>query len=275
MKSLCSGRVFGQVDCYVLADGRRVISQRGAVRGLTQKPGETSGREGGNLAAYVERLPNGLALLEAGAEIRFQGPTGPAIGRDAEWFVDVLAAYADAADAGLLHHTQAHLAVNANRILRSLAKVGIVALIDEASGYQSVRKEGVLAALFARVFPVKPQPWDAMFQPSLVKALASLDGYVWNGGPHPRHLASTNKKIYVGFLGGEVAAELRRRNPDARFGHNLHQDLSDDVRDAFRSHLDLVEVVAKQSRSKNDFWNRMERQFGGAMLQLDLDPEFA
>lgn len=64
-------------------DGRRVVSQRGIVRAL-------SGAEDGKLDRYLDRLPSRFAELKAGPEIEFQGPTGPAKGREAQWLVDML-----------------------------------------------------------------------------------------------------------------------------------------------------------------------------------------
>lgn len=80
----------------MLDDARRVVSQRGIVKAL-------SGREGGDLGQYLSKLPSRFAVLQAGAEIEFQGPTGPAKGREAQWLVDMLLAYDEADDAGELH----------------------------------------------------------------------------------------------------------------------------------------------------------------------------
>jgi hypothetical protein len=70
------GTIFdGLLDCYVLDDGRRVLSGRGMVRALTAGP-ENGGRESGNLGPYLSRLPNGSALLASGAETEFTLPGG-------------------------------------------------------------------------------------------------------------------------------------------------------------------------------------------------------
>jgi hypothetical protein len=62
--------------------------------------------------------------LAAQPEIDFSLPGGgTAKGREAQWVVDLLRAYDEADDAGVLHHSQRELARNARRILRALAGV--------------------------------------------------------------------------------------------------------------------------------------------------------
>lgn len=94
------GKLFdGLLDCYVLEDGRHLVSQRGVVRALTN-----GGRDRGDLGTYLERLPSRFAGLTAAAEVEFSLPGGGvAKGREAMWFVDLLKAYDEADDAGELH----------------------------------------------------------------------------------------------------------------------------------------------------------------------------
>jgi hypothetical protein len=209
--------------------------------------------------------------LAVPAEILFTLPGGGvAKGREAQWVVDLLRAYKAAGRAGQLHHTQVHLAENADRLLDALAGVGIAALIDEATGYQEQRKAGALARLFERIFGAKPSPWESVFADSLVAALCALDGVLWSGGSHPRHLASTNAKIYDYVFSTEIGRELRARNPEPRHGKNHHQLLSPDASAYLKEQLAIVEVIARQSSDKVDFWSRMDRQYRGAFLQLGL-----
>jgi hypothetical protein len=269
IKAVCEGVLFdGLVDCYVLDGGLAIISQRGGVRALT------GGTDHGRLGQLVARLPARFASLAAGPVFDITLPAGgTASGRDAEWFVDVLQAYVDAHFAGELHSAQEPLARNAARILSALGKVGIVALIHEATGYEAHREQGALGRLFSRIFRGTPAPWERMFQDPLIVALCKLDGITWTGGRHPRHLASTQEKIYSMILGSDVGAEMQRRNPQPARGKNHHQTLVTEAQQDLRLQLAIVESIANQSRDKSDFWNRMERQYRRGFLQLDLDPE--
>lgn len=108
-----------------------VMTGRGVVRALT---GDANGSA--PLGPYLARLPSNYANIATQTEITFCRPEGgTAKGRDARWLVELLRAYSEADDADELHHTQRHLAKNARKILLTLAEVGIVAMIDEATGY--------------------------------------------------------------------------------------------------------------------------------------------
>lgn len=92
-KALAAGKLFEElgvdVDCYVLEGPRRVLSQRGILRAIR---GKNDGRERGDLGVYLSRLPSRYAELATATEIEFTLPGGGiAIGREAQWFVVLLA----------------------------------------------------------------------------------------------------------------------------------------------------------------------------------------
>ena len=127
-----------------------------------------------------------------------------------------------------------------------------------------------LRDLVAKILSPAPSDWEACFGNSLVAELARLDHIAWSGGRHPRHLASTNRKIYDLVFSTEIGRELKARNPEPKHGSNHSQHLSAEAREYFRRQLDIVEAIARGAANKADFWARMERQYGGGLLQLDL-----
>lgn len=263
-KATHTGTLFdGALDCYVLDNERRVVTNRGIVRAL-------SGAKTGNLGQYLGRLPNKYAYLEAGTEIEFRSPTGMAKGHDAVWLVDLLKAYDEADDEGLLHPKQVPLARNSRRILRALAGVGIVALIDEATEYQKVREATALSFTYRAILLDSRTGWQLMHTPELADAMMRLHGKRYEGGSHPRELASTYHKLYVTVLGEEVVAELKRRNPEPSFGTNHHQWLTPEAKEVFRRQIPIVIALASTSDSKPDFWRRLEHHFKRQMLQISL-----
>jgi len=124
-----------QIDCYILDTGDRVISLSAAVRSLT-------GTESGKLGNYIEI--EGLKSFinsdkVAGEIIAFliPGNPNPAKGIKAEVFVEICDAYVKALEAGSLKtDRQKSIALACAILLASCAKVGLIALIDEATGYQ-------------------------------------------------------------------------------------------------------------------------------------------
>jgi hypothetical protein len=117
-KAIARGDIwFGKVvvDGYVLDDGRRVLSQRGVLRALGA--GTTGGLD---LVRRLRRLPRRYAYLLSVPGVTFDLPGGGvAIGREAQFLVDVCYAYCDAGMAGLLHRSQIPAASAALDILCS------------------------------------------------------------------------------------------------------------------------------------------------------------
>lgn len=247
-KATHTGKLFdGLLDCYVLDDERRVVSQRGIVRVL-------SGRETGDLDRYIGRLPSRFDGLRAGPEISFSSPSGPARGREAQWVVDLLKAYDEADDADELHHTQRHLARNARKILRALAGVGIIALIDEATRYQEVRSAAALSFAFRAILTEQTRDWELLWDTHVVDPLCRLHGERFTGGTHPRWLASTY--------------ELKRRNPLPKHGTNHHQWLTPEARGVVSSQLHVVAALAETCGTKDEFWARLQHRYRKQPLQL-------
>lgn len=253
-------------DCYVLSNGTRLLSQRGIVRALS------GGREAGNIAPYLARLPNASALVAAGA-IEFEMPGGgTAIGRDAQWFVDMLKAYKAARRARLLHKSQQKLAERADVMLDALAGIGIVALIDEATGYEHVRATGDLARLFDRLLLSQADRWAQMWPEDVVASLCKTYGIQKDKRGVPAPLLGVIGQIYRIVLGVEVHEEVKRRNPRGPNREMHHQYFDRDLRRLVSDDLIIIKLLSDQSRDKNEFLRRMQSHYKGDAFQLELRP---
>ena len=140
-----------EIPCFVLEDGRRLISGRGLTSTLGMK-----GRGQG-----VRRLTDSNPFKTAlGADVRvaIQNPirflgkgsrrSTPTAGYPAETLIDVANALVDARNSGLLKSQQEiRYAVAADAVRTAFAKVGIIAVIDEVTGYQELRDREALTAL--------------------------------------------------------------------------------------------------------------------------------
>ena len=269
-KAVASGVLkFGgiDVDCYVLEDGRRVISARGIQQGI----GAAGSK---NLPRLVRRLPPRFSHLNEAPVLEFTIQTGGAgivaNGYDRNFFVDLCDAYADTFAAGELHVQQEGIARTCIAVIRSLAKVGIDALIDEATGYQKVRANDYLQRLFEHSLREEATKWQLTFPKSLARALAPLWGVSYTDGPHPRELQRAYGQIYNFVLGDDVAAELRRKNADTKDSLNHHQWLTPPARALLADDLRVVEMLASQSGTKREFWGRMRSHYRKEPLQLGL-----
>jgi hypothetical protein len=153
------------IDCYVLDTGDRVISMRAAVQSI-------AGVVSGSLADYlaIEGLKPFIDSDLVLAETRdFHIPGTQLRGRGilAERFLEICNAYVAALQAGALRtDRQRENAIKCSIFLGACAKVGLIALIDEATGYQYVRAEDALQ-IKVRAFVLGRKPFPTSFGNSL------------------------------------------------------------------------------------------------------------
>jgi hypothetical protein len=96
-----------------------------------------------------------------------EGFTKFAFGLPVEKFIDLCDAYSTAAEAGTLTDRQQQIAINANAFLRACAKVGIIALVDEATGYQEQRPVDELQFKLKLFLAEEMRKWEKTFPDEL------------------------------------------------------------------------------------------------------------
>ena len=84
--------------------------------------------------------------------------------------------YLQARDAGVLLASQQHIAEHAEIPIRGLATVGIIALVDEATGYQRLREELALASILEKFIAKELQPWTKTFPYEFYEQICRLNG---------------------------------------------------------------------------------------------------
>ena len=137
----------------MLDDGTRVISHRGLYRllGLSERAAGRRADKNPRFLGSKALSPFVSAALLAPTRnpisYRTHGGRTAANAVPAATIVDLCSAVLAARRAGALHHKQRGMAERAEEIVEALAKVGLTALIDEATGYQDVRPDGDLQRL--------------------------------------------------------------------------------------------------------------------------------
>ena len=277
-RSLCRGDLRlgdAAIECHVLDDERRVISARGAV-GALNGSGSEDGAKYGNSARMIARILGENSGIELEPRIRFAIPGAPpGFGYPAEILPRLCAAITDRALLGRLHHKQARVAAQARRIEKALAGVGIIALVDEVTGYQAKRAPDALAHLFEAYLLPEPGKWQRIVPEALYVELARLYGFTYAEGQQlkPPFFRSWTWQYVYDVLPPDVRGELRRRNPTPHEGGpRHHQHLTGRVREVLSAHLLRLVTVLRQSAHVADFHMRFEREFKGAGLQLPLEP---
>ena len=141
-----------EIPCYVLEGETRVLSQRGLQSGVGLGVGGGKQKIGApRIAEFIDALTGkgintkGLAArLNSAVEFQPVGGGRTAYAYPATLLVDLCDIVLEARDAGVLHARQAHIAQRADTLIRGLATVGIIGLVDEATGYQDIRSKRAL-----------------------------------------------------------------------------------------------------------------------------------
>ena len=108
-----------------------------------------------------------------------------------------------------------------------MRKVGLVALIDEATGYQYDRAEDALRVKLKAYFGEEMRKWEKTFPDELWTQFGRLTN--WTGGvtQRPKYWGKLVNELVYEYLDPDVAKWLRENAPKPRHGQNYHQWLSE------------------------------------------------
>jgi len=252
------------LECHVLNDERRVFTQREVVRVLSH------GRESGNLSRYLDRNPLFTNQFSAGPTIDFKIPGSPTIGNgyEATLLIEICELYLEARWQKLLKASQLKLAMQSEIILRSCAKVGIIALIDEATGYQEVRKKRALQIKLQAFIAEEMQEWAQMFKPEFWFELARLEGIHYSPRNRPLRWGKYVMAFVYDAIDKDMGNTMRIINPDPHFKQNDHQLLTDFGRQQVHDQIERVVTIMKLCKDMKDFRQKFDQVFKKTALQM-------
>jgi hypothetical protein len=260
-----------EVPVYVLDDGSRVISRTGAITVIT-------GREsGGNIQSYlgVGALKGYLPEDWSDQMMEFTIPgvhNKTVRGMAAETFLDICKAYVRALSDGALEtERQIDIAMKASMFLAACAKVGLTALIDEATGYQYERPEDALQFKLKLFLEEEMRKWESTFPDELWREFGRLTN--WSGPimHRPKYWGKLVMELIYGYLDPDVAKWLKEHNPKPQKGRNHHQWLSSQFGlQKLTEHIWMVIGLAKACESMPELKARMAEIYGLHPVQLTL-----
>ena len=155
-------------------------------------------------------------------------------GYDASILPAICDIWLKAREEGKLQVQQLAKAQKAELFARALAETGIVALIDEATGYEKVRPQNALQEYLKLIIREQLAAWVKKFPDEFFENIYKLRGWVWPGMKKNRYSIVgkyVNNLVYE-RLGPGVLAELERKSPKDERGqrrNKLHQWLTDDI----------------------------------------------
>ena len=275
----------------VLSDGTRVITRNGMFtafkrtqrgRALTDKrvEGLPSFIDAKNLQPFIND-----ELRRELTEFEYESKSGKMVrrGYKAEILPLVCDVYLQARQqGGILTPAQDALALQAEILTRSLAKVGIVALIDEATGYQSEREKDELQQILQAYIAEELLPWTRRFPPDFYREIYRLRGWPYVPGKtkQTQYLGKITNDIVYELLPPGVLAELRKQNPVVEGknwrAHKHHQFLTVDIGNPnLEKHISQLIVLMRISKTWAEFEDHMLEAFDryGKQTKLHLKAE--
>lgn len=217
----------GSLECYVLDDGRRVISRTGATKVLAGAKG------GGQLEKYVAagELPNYMPpeLSESMIDFQLQGVVNKSVrGMSADTFLEVCRGYVRAmADGNLKTPAQIEMGVQAASFLAACANVGLIALIDEATGYQYDRAGDALRVKLKAYLEDEMRKWEKTFPDELWQEFGRLTNWKGSVTQRPKYWGKLVNELVYEYLDADVAKWLKENVPKPRHRQTYHQWLSE------------------------------------------------
>jgi P63C domain len=276
----------------VLPNGKRLLAQASLLRALGRS---RSPKAGTGVLSTVDGIPFFLQadalkpfisedLLKSTTPIFFRDKNGRrAVGYDAELLPMVAEVYLRMRDAYLtegkaIPRQYAHIIEACDAVIRGLARVGIIALVDEATGYQDVRDRLALQAILDQYLRKEFAKWAKQFPPEFYQGIFRLRGWQWRGmkvNP-PQIVAHYTKDLVYARLAPGIVKELEIRNPMTERGYRKHkhyQYLTEDIGlPALAQHLYAVNGLMRASATWKEFMELMDKAHPrrGDTLQLHL-----
>jgi hypothetical protein len=260
-----------EIPCYVLDNGKRVITQGGVLTALDMSPGTATKGGGDRITNFVNTksispfASNNLREMIT-SPIKFRAQGTMAYGYEATILPEICDAVLEARNSETgLNHQQKHIAAQAEILVRAFARVGIIALVDEATGYQEIRDQEALQEILQKYISGALLEWTKTFPIEFYKEIFRLKGWAWNNGKMPPVVGKYVNDLVYGRLAPGVLAELQRINPTTDRGYRKYQHHRYLTRDIGHPELKrrLYELIgmARASETWDKFYRVVDRTF--------------
>lgn len=275
-----------EIECAVLEDGTRVLSQRGIGRALKRsrtgyfKAGPDA--DGGAALPHILRpaalkpfFPNDLSVVLNYIEYVPRQGGRSAHGITARAFLEICDIWQRAAAAKALRPNQLHVVEEIRRLTAGLTYIGLIALIDEQTRYQERRSQNELQAILEAYVLPEHRTWVQEIPPEFTQLLCRTYGWRYSEDNRtPRYAGTFIRKVIYEQMPTPVLPKLDELNPTGSNGrrkrkHHSHLTVSHG-REHFKSQLIAVMTLLRATPpgKKEFFWRLFERNFGN---QPDFD----
>lgn len=269
-----------EMPCAVLddADNTRVLTQNGFLRAIGRHPFASGGTGSAidetapflrakNLKEFIsselERSSIPLLYLPRNPT---SGASGIGYGYRARLLPDVCWVYQDAMLAGKLLANQQHIGEACRAFLKALTNYAIEDLVDQATGFDDLRKREAINRILEKYCREDALPWVKMFDLDFYRQVYRLNNW-------PFDPAKTARPGVVGHwtndlydrLAPMIRPELHRlvrRNAKGRPTQKLTQHLSpEDGKPRLRELLEGTKALMRVSTDWDDFKDKLDIAF--------------
>lgn len=273
------------IPCYVLEDGTRVLSGRGMQEALkmVDSDDESKPTSGARLNRYLEQKTLQTYIYK-GKEpghfdpiICYQGDK-KINGFEATILADICDAFLEARKHIKLSSRQSIITDQCEILIRGFARVGIIALIDEATGYQYDRERFELQKILNAYISDEIVKWQLTFTDDFYKQIFRLWGlpfipkYIKN---KPSFIGKlTTKYIYEGLPKGIISKikENAGKTEKGNWKFKWHQTLTPEIgREHLKKQIIQVTTLMEVSESKEQFNALFQQKYNKKPIQLQLE----
>lgn len=161
------------------------------------------------------------------------------------------------------------MALNASAFLSAVAKLGLEALIDEATGYQYEREADALQVKFRVYLADELRAWEKTFPDELWAEFGRLTGWQGSLQQRPKWWGKLVIELIYDTLDPDIADYLKTNKPPK--GARWHQQLSENVGvRALVSRCYEVVGMAKDCHDMRELREKVARHYGRELVQLSL-----
>lgn len=266
------------IPCYVLEDGTRVFSGRGIqkILGSTATSGKWLEKfvNSDEISPYLAVKKTGISsvLDKLSSPIKFYRPSAggsqsETYGYEVTLLIDICDAIISSSGTGKFNDES--IIKNANIIIRAVAKVGIIALVDEATGYDKEKKRAKdeLQKFLTQFLSDEASKWVKTFEDSFFEMIYKMRGWNWNmTNKRPGVVGQWINNIVYERIAPLTLSTLNDKNPKNEKGYRKdkhHQFFTEDIgKPKLKEYLASVEALGRASNYNWDiFMELLDRAF--------------
>lgn len=281
-----------EISCAIVGDDTRIITQATFLRSLGRA---RSPKAGTGVLSTVDELPFFLSadafkpfiskeLLESTKPIFYLTKSGgKGVGYSAKLLPEVAEVYLKFRD----HHLKTSgevplryekMVAAADAVMRGLAQVGIVALVDEATGFQDIRAKDALAKIFQEFLSEERQKWTQTFPLEFYREIYRLRDWTWQpwNTKRPQVIAHWTNDFVYDRIAPELTDELRKLNPITKPGQRAakHTQWFNEERGhpKLKEHISGVSALLRAAESWSSFKAALDRAYPkfGETIEMPL-----